>query len=357
MKYALITDTHFGVRNDSQILLEYQKKFYNEVFFPYLDKNDITHIVHLGDLVDRRKSINFYTLNNLKECFLSPALDRGISIDLIVGNHDMYYKNTNQINALSELCGDLDGVEVYNNPKTTLLGNSGIEVCYVPWVCTENEKETFDELENTSAQLVFGHLEIGGFTMQKGYVAPTGKGLSKSTFDKFDMVFSGHFHYKSDDGHIYYLGNPYETMWSDYNVPKGFHTFDPDSRELEFIQNPYKLFHSIIYDDYKPVVDYQKYDLGYIKNCYVKVVVSNKTKQSEFDLFIDRIYAQSPADVTIIEDLSEFNIDEEIDEAEDTMTILGKYVDGLNLDVDKEILNSKINSLYVEALNLNDNFS
>ena len=60
MKYALITDTHFGVRNDSQILLEYQKKFYDEIFFPYLDKNDIKHIVHLGDLVDRRKSINFW---------------------------------------------------------------------------------------------------------------------------------------------------------------------------------------------------------------------------------------------------------------------------------------------------------
>ena len=158
MKYALITDTHFGVRNDSQILLEYQKKFYDEIFFPYLDKNDIKHIVHLGDLVDRRKSINFYTLNNLKDCFLSPALERNISIDLIVGNHDMYYKNTNQINALNELCGDLEGVDVYNNPTTTLLGTSGIEVCYVPWVCTENEKETFDELENTSAQLVLINL-------------------------------------------------------------------------------------------------------------------------------------------------------------------------------------------------------
>ena len=352
MKIALITDTHFGVRNDSRVLMDYQRKFFDDIFFPYLDDNKINNIIHLGDLVDKRKTINFRTLSNLRECFIIPISQRSINTHILVGNHDMYYKNTNQVNSINELYCNDPCIHVYNKPETIDLN---IKLCLVPWVCPENEKEVFEELEFTDAQIILGHFAITGFTMQKGYVAPMG--LNKSLFDRFDMIFSGHFHYKSDDGHIYYLGNPYETMWSDYNIPKGFHIFDTETRSLEFIQNPYKLFHSLIYNDYQPTIDYVKGELDYIENCYVKIVVANKSNQSNFDLFVDRIYSHSPADVTIIEDFSEFNIDEDIDEAEDTMTILGKYVDGLTLGVDKDILNSKINSLYVEALNLNDNIS
>ena len=36
MKIALLNDTHFGARNDSNIFDEYFYKFYDNIFFPYL---------------------------------------------------------------------------------------------------------------------------------------------------------------------------------------------------------------------------------------------------------------------------------------------------------------------------------
>ena len=72
-------------------------------------------------------------------------------------------------------------------------------------------------------------------------------------------MFSGHFHHKSDDGQIYYLGPPYQIYWNDFDDPKGFHIFDTDTRELERIVNPYTLFSKIFYDDIQE--DYNSHDV------------------------------------------------------------------------------------------------
>ena len=58
MKIALITDTHFGARNDSLLFLDFFRKFYENIFFPTLKERGIKEIIHLGDVVDRRKFIN-----------------------------------------------------------------------------------------------------------------------------------------------------------------------------------------------------------------------------------------------------------------------------------------------------------
>ena len=69
MKIALLNDTHFGCRNDSPAFIEYQNKFYNELFFPYLQQYNIKSLIHLGDVVDRRKFINHNTAHNFKKVF------------------------------------------------------------------------------------------------------------------------------------------------------------------------------------------------------------------------------------------------------------------------------------------------
>ena len=69
MKIALVTDTHFGARSDSQAFDAYFKKFYQEVFFSEIDKRKITKIIHLGDCFDRRKYVNFNSLQE-KNVFL-----------------------------------------------------------------------------------------------------------------------------------------------------------------------------------------------------------------------------------------------------------------------------------------------
>ena len=105
MKIALLNDTHCGIRNSSDIFIDYQEKFYTDVFFPYLLENDIKHIIHLGDYYEHRRFINFKALSANRKHFLDKLREYGITMDIIPGNHDVYYKNTNDLNSLKELLG------------------------------------------------------------------------------------------------------------------------------------------------------------------------------------------------------------------------------------------------------------
>jgi DNA repair exonuclease SbcCD nuclease subunit len=350
MKIALITDTHFGARNDSQIFTDHFMKFYDKVFFPYLEENDIKTLIHLGDLVDRRKYINYVTLNTVRRDFIFKLGDMGIDTHIIIGNHDTYYKNTNKINAVQELFTTLEGEQepwIYEEP--IVKNFDGLDILFVPWICPENAEKTMEMLNTTTAQVLMGHLEVTGYSMYRGLVCD--HGLNKKTFNKFDMVLSGHFHYKNGDGHIQYLGTPYELMWSDVDDPKGFYVFDTDTRDMNFIVNPYKIFHKIFYNDLEN--EYLHRDYDEYENSYVKVIVVEKEDSYKFDLFLDRLYSFNPHDVTIIEDpLEILDTAGELDEAEDTMTILSKYIDGLELTVDKTRLDSLMKTLYLEAVEI-----
>jgi DNA repair exonuclease SbcCD nuclease subunit len=220
----------------------------------------------------------------------------------------------------------------------------------MPWICPENYQASLDEMKTTKAELCMGHFEIAGFAMYRGMESH--EGLSKETFEKFDMVFSGHYHHRSDDGHIYYLGNPYELTWQDFNDPRGFHLFDLSTRELEFVRNPYTMFARIEYNDKdQEPINLDAYDL---KECYVKLIVVNKTDFYKFDKFIQKLYSKGCHDIKIVEDLSEFEdgeIGEEIN-LEDTISVLTNYVDSVETDVDKEKIKTYMRTLYTEAVNI-----
>lgn len=250
MKIALITDTHFGARNDNLAFNEYFYKFWENIFFPYLDENKIDTIIHLGDLMDRRKFVSYKIAKDLRERFILPIVHRGIKMHIMAGNHDTYYKNTNEVNALYELLGGpgeekYSGIQCYDGPCTEEF--DGTPIHFMPWICSENYERSMRSIEMTSAQVCMGHFEINGFEMHKGHFSENG--YDKNFLNKFDTVFSGHFHKKSDDGHVYYLGNTYQMTWSDDRCQKGFHIFDTNTRELERIVNPYTIFEKVYYDD------------------------------------------------------------------------------------------------------------
>ena len=355
MKVALITDTHWGVRNDSITFLDYFTKFYSEVFFPYLDKHGIDTVVHLGDIVDRRKFINYVTLNRFKDQWVFELEKRGIDFHVIVGNHDVPYRNTNEINAMKELFSTIDASEkmsYYYEPKT--VNFDGCDILLMPWINNANYKDSIQAMNDSSAQVCFGHFEIEGFEMMRG--VKNDHGLKTDIFSQFDTVYSGHFHHKSTRGNITYLGSPYEMTWSDYNDPRGFHIFDTDTRELEFIQNPYRMFHKVVYNDEgKAVEEYKKMDFEMYRDTYVKVIVQNKTNPYAFDLFLDNLYKSDPINVSIVDDNKHLDKqpDEEIfSEAEDTMTILSKYVSNMEFQGDSAKLNVLLRDLYQEAVHL-----
>ena len=355
MKIALITDTHFGARNDSLAFNEHFYKFWEDVFFPYLEKHNIKTVIHLGDVMDRRKFISYKILNDFRERFIKRFVDMGITVHAIVGNHDTYFRNTNDVNALYELlCGPGDekypNIHCYDGPCTEEFDGVGIH--FMPWINVENYDRVIRSIEMTYADICMGHLEINGFEMHKGHFCEGG--YPRDMFRKFDTVFSGHFHKKSDDGHIYYLGNTYQMTWSDHNETKGFHIFDTATRDLEYIQNPYKIFDKIYYDDTQ--TDYSTIDVSQYEDKFIKLVVVNKKDLYKFDQFVDRLLAIRTHEVKIVEDFSELDAsnvsDEIIENAQDTTTLLERYIDELDVDIDKSRLKSTMRTLYLEASDL-----
>jgi DNA repair exonuclease SbcCD nuclease subunit len=280
--------------------------------------------------------------------FFDKLEERGIKVFMIAGNHDTYFKNTNDVNSPELLLAEYTNIVLINKAADIIVHDT--PVCFVPWICPDNYQESLETINNSNSELCMGHFEIAGFAMYRGMESH--EGLSKDLFKKFDMVFSGHYHHRSDDNHIYYLGNPYELTWQDYNDPRGFHLFDLQTRQLEFIRNPNTMFQRVEYDD--SLIDPSVESYEHLKNKYVKIIVVNKNDFYKFDKFITKVYDSDPYEVKIIEDFSEFN-DGEIDtniNLEDTLDVLSNYIDSIETDLDKDRVKTFMKSLYTEAINL-----
>lgn len=351
MKICILGDTHFGMRGDSLDFHKYIEKFYTNTFFPYLRQHGITTIVQLGDLFDRRKFINFNSLYLCRKYFFDKLRENNITFITLLGNHDVAFKNTLEVNSSQLLLEGYGNITTCDSFDT--ISFDGIDIDIIPWICDDNQDEIFEKIKSTKSQICLGHFELDGFEMERGVVCHGG--LDKSNLMKYDVVLSGHFHHKSSDGAITYVGTPYEMTWSDYNDPKGFHIFDTETRETEFVQNPYRMFYKLNYDDELEHFSqhYVTFDYSVYEGAYVKVVVKNKLNPFLFDIVIDNLYKAGAADISVVEDFTEVigGDDELIDQAEDTMTILSKYIDNLSLNVENDKLKSLMRELYVEALN------
>lgn len=350
MRIALITDTHWGVRNDNMVFLDANKKFLDETFFPTLESNSINHIVHLGDIVDRRKQISYLTANRLREDFLDKILQKGMTADIIAGNHDCYYKNTNKVNALTELIdSSYPNIKCYIDPTEVNL--FGAPTLYLPWICEENREQSMRMINETKSIICMGHLQILGFEMFRGSIATHGE--DRNIFDKFAITMSGHFHHKSTIGSICYLGSHSEFTWSDYNDPRGFHIFDTETQDLKFISNPYRIFKKIWYDDReKELEELLNFDPNQYNKTMLKIIVTSKTNPYWFDLFCNKIEKSEPINMQIVED--HFNItanDEAVTEqAESTLDIFKEYISNMNhSNLNKNKLENVIIDLYNEA--------
>jgi DNA repair exonuclease SbcCD nuclease subunit len=348
MKIAILNDTHCGIRNSSDIFMDYQERFYRDVFFPYLLENDIKQIIHLGDYYDNRKTVNFKALNHNRRIFLDKLREYGITMDIIPGNHDVYFKNTNALCALNELQGHyMNEVNIVEEP--TDMDYDGLTIALVPWINPENESETLNFLKNTKASIVGAHLELSGFEMDRGLICKDG--MDKRHFDKFEMVLTGHFHAKSSKGNIHYLGSQMEFFWNDCGDKKHFHIFDTKTRELTAVQNPIGIYEKIYYD-HETIGNYKFKDMSYLDNKFVKIIVQNKGNPMEFEKFVDRVQQQKIHELKIAETFNEFlgdNVDDDNISVDDTQTLVYDYIDNVNTDLDKGRIKNEISALMTEA--------
>ena len=350
MKIVIINDTHAGCRNSSDIFIEYQERFYTEVLFPYMLEHDIKHIFHAGDYYDNRKYINFKALNSNRKVFLDKLKEYGFTMDIIPGNHDVYYKSTNDLCSLKELLGYYtSNVNIIMEPK--VLDYSGLKIAALPWINNENYSRSVKFISKCDAPILIGHLELNGFEMMKGITNT--HGMEAELFKRFEMVLSGHFHTKSQQGNITYLGSQMEFTWADAHDPKYFHVLDTETRELTPVLNPITIFTKVYYNDEKN--DYSSYDFTTLEKRFVKVVVSKKTDPFMFDRFIDGVQNAGIYELKIAESFDEFmgdSVEDEKISLEDTSSLLDTYVEAIETDLDKDRLKSNLHELYVEAQNL-----
>jgi len=345
MKVAIITDQHFGARKNSKLFHDYFLKFYNEVFFPTLEQYGITTVIDMGDTFDSRKGIDFSALSWAKDNYYDRLQEMGIKVHTIVGNHTAYYKNTNQVNAVDLLLREYDNVIVYSEPTEVLLDK--LNVLFLPWINQENEELSLNTIKKTSCRCAMGHLELQGFRVNRQILME--HGLESELFKKFETVFSGHYHTRSDNGTVFYLGNPYEMFWTDVGDTRGFHIFDTDTLEKTPINNPFTLFHNIYYED----TNHQTFDTREYENKIVKVIVRKKSDTKKFEKFIDKLYSSGVAELKIVEN---FQIQESEDfeafESEDTLSILNRYIEEAEVSLDKSIVQKMIQEIYQEACEL-----
>jgi len=346
MKIALLGDTHFGVRNDARHFHEYYEKFYSEVFFPYLEEHGIDTIIQLGDLFDRRKYINFLSLAESRRYFFDECKNRNIRLHALIGNHDIFWRNSLEINSPDLLLRDYDNITLWAKHGTLELDGAVFDM--IPWMCNENENEIREFVSKSTSPYCVGHFELVGYYMQRGQVSH--EGYEDVFLKNYDQVYSGHYHSRSAsvDGKIAYLGTPYELFWSDYKDQKGFGVFDTQSNVFKFVTNPNRMFYKLTYDDTKELDE----DFSNLKNKYIKIVVVQKTNPQKFDTFMDDIYKMNPIDVTIVEDVNEMVNNEEdvVDQAQDTLTILSNYIDQQTIQVEPQKLKTVMRELYLEAL-------
>ena len=341
MKIGILTDSHYGAKKGSKHLHDYFELFYKNVFFPTLEEHEIKTVIHMGDVFDSRKSIDYQSLEWSKRVVFDPL--KKYEVHMLVGNHDCYFKDSNHVNSPELLLQDYSNIKTYSSPTNTKIG--GIDMTLIPWICSDNYDETLKVIQKSNAKIAMGHLELRGFYVNKHLVMDD-HGMDSTIFSKFEKVFSGHYHTRSDNGKIFYLGNPYEMYWSDVNDIRGFHIFDTETLIHTPVNNPYKLFYNIYYDD----TPYQTFDASKYSNKIVKVIVRKKSKPKSFEKFIDNLYKIGVQDLKIVENFEiKENDDFVVEEEENTISVLNRYIDESEFNFDKNVIKGIFENLYKQA--------
>lgn len=354
MKIALLTDTHIGASNDHPIQINNIDKFFTW-FWGEVDRLGITHIFHLGDMMDNRTRISYHAAYQLKRCVLDPAAERNIEFHMIVGNHDILYRTTLDFSSAVLMEGKKN-IFVYNEPTEICLPDGSL-IGMVPWIHKNNNESTTKFLNETGANFIMGHLEIKGAQMMKGVRADHGQ--DHNVFSRFPKVFSGHFHHVNSYENIHYIGNTIQMNWGDYGEDRGFTILDTETGEHELQCNPFSPFQKLYYDDvdnsYDDLTFLDKYDLS---NMFIRVIVVQKQNPYFLERYVQKVTDRGAYSVQVVEhDSVEFSATEsDADESDiqefkaDTITILNEYVNTSAMSDEQAVRVMKImREIYAEA--------
>lgn len=234
MKIWFLADLHFGCRADNEIWLKDYCDYFYDVFIPLLKEKyeDGDIVCSLGDVFDNRNSVGINTINAVIDIFEKIAKICP-DIRLIVGNHDIYNKSSNDVTTLNVL-KYIKGVKIYYNPEVEVIG--GKTVLFHPWV--ENKETQSKILSKFNGDYIFGHLDVYGVeTNAKGIKAKSANAVDVSEF-KTAQVYAGHIHLRQNYKNIHYVGNPYSKVRGEGNT-KGITVLNIKTGKDEFYENTY----------------------------------------------------------------------------------------------------------------------
>lgn len=352
MKVAILGDTHFDISNGNERILEQQLMFFKGQFIPYLLDNGIDTIIQLGDFFDNRVKLSVNTQHRLKNAFFDVLEYHKINLYMLLGNHCINLKDSRKVHSMELFNALYDNVHLFENKGFLDLGNK--KLLMVPWILPDEE---FKPNNFPDADYIFGHFEMGGVEMVKGYNCES-KELLLSDFKK-TPVFSGHFHLRRYYSNVFYVGTPYQNDWSDYEELKGFHILDLETDDLDFIENKVSYKHLKVYlnnetkvveifgdGEVKQLTVDSKFDFSIFKNNKLKIFI-------EKDLQFTKKFIKSCEEVCLSYKVDLVNIEEEkVTEIKD---IEFNVVDDLRERMDTEYKKNAFEEIFKEAvINLED---
>lgn len=286
MKIALLGDTHFDVKNGDEKVLEMQLKFILGQFIPYCVENEIKTVIQLGDMTNNRTYLSLNIIHGMVQMF-DAFLEAGIKIIYLDGNHDLYYKDSHEINSMEIFEKAYCNINRVVEPTIV----EGIQI--VPWLCKGEHLEILP-----GAKAIAGHFEMKDFYVTKSFKSE--HGIDRSVFKNLP-VFSGHYHIKQDVGNIHYIGTPYQLDWNDFNTIKGFGVVETETMYMWFIENESTPKHvKILLDVDNKTIDVEGYSIT-----SEKFMVDNFIKQGGlFGSHKIKVYAKK--DLAITKKLVEF---------------------------------------------------
>ena len=271
MKVYMITDTHFGIylNNLDKWMNMMESTFYNYVI-PYLRENaepgDM--LIHLGDLFDNRTSLPIIVINKVEK--ILKEISDILPMHIMVGNHDLWNKGSNDVNSVRMFGYMNKNITVYES--TTTIDVSGQKLVLMPWV--EKRLDMIKELNSNQGDYLFCHSDLNGCRMHLNSVAHRNPDkIDVEQFGGYKDVFSGHIHITQQSKNFRFIGSLYQMDRNDMGDQKGITILDLETGEVGFHKNDY----SPVFRKFKVITEEDIDGLDTIKDTkdYIDLAISN----------------------------------------------------------------------------------
>ncbi|URC15183.1 nuclease [Paraglaciecola Antarctic GD virus 1] len=335
---VILGDLHFGQAKSEKWTEDNQKKLI-DTLYEYCLVNKITRIIQCGDFFDNRKALKHNTLQFVRVEVVARFAAIGVHWDVIVGNHDMFYKTNVVPNACEEILSNYENFTVHNKPTTIKINDTEIDL--IPWICQDNHDEVKQFIKDSNSFLCVGHFELAGFKYNQSIPSD---GTDCNFLEGYHKVLSGHFHTQSDNGTVYYVGTPYHLNFNDADDKRGFWILNTGTMDHTFVDSGFIHYTKVTYGD-EGVADRDFTNQ--------RVRLSTAVEDDNFKLFVSQISeVVNSLDIVYTNDLiidwgdgeSEVNL-------EDTRTLVVNTINNLEIEVsDKEFITKSYDELYSKAM-------